>query len=118
VAEDVIDEAAMREFSNFLRERMQIYESGAALAAHMPGLIPEHAVHAAVKRFEGYFPNPPLLRDEIAQCWWRTPPPVRFWRTEGLSPAPDCFEVIANSILWDPVVMQWGCDGHWPLLLA
>jgi hypothetical protein len=26
--------------------------------------------------------------------------------------------VIANSILWDPFGMQWGCDGHWPLLLA
>jgi hypothetical protein len=52
LAEDVIDEAATREYSNFLRERMQIYESGAALAAHMPGLIPEHAVHAAARRFE------------------------------------------------------------------
>ena len=41
-----------------------------------------------------------------------------FWGTEGFSPAPDCFEVIANSILWDPFGMQWGCDGHWPLLLA
>ena len=41
-----------------------------------------------------------------------------FWATEGFSPAPDCFEVIANSILWDPFGMQWGCDGHWPLLLA
>ena len=52
LAEDVIDEAAIREYSNFLRERMQIYESVAALAAHMPGLIPEHAVHAAARRFE------------------------------------------------------------------
>ena len=52
LAEDVIDEAAIREYSNFLRERMQIYESVAALAAHMPGLIPKHAVHAAARRFE------------------------------------------------------------------
>ena len=80
----------MREYSNFLRERMQIYESDAALAAHMPGLIPEHAVHAAVKRFEGDFPNLPILRDEIAQCWWRTPPtppPVRFLGNGRLLPS-------------------------------
>ena len=52
LAEDVIDEAAIRENSNCMRERTQIYESGAALAAHMPGLIPEHAVHASAKLFE------------------------------------------------------------------
>jgi hypothetical protein len=52
LAEDVIDEAAIREYGNFLLERMQIYESVAALAAHMPGLIPKHAVHAAARRFE------------------------------------------------------------------
>jgi len=52
LAEDVIDDSAIREYSNFLRERMQICESVAALAAHMPGLIPEHAVHAAARRFE------------------------------------------------------------------
>ena len=52
LAEDVIDEAAIRECSNFLLERMQIYGSVAALAAHMPGLIPKHAVHAAARRFE------------------------------------------------------------------
>ena len=52
LAEDVIDEAAIREYGNFLLDRMHKYESVAALAAHMPGLIPKHAVHAAARRFE------------------------------------------------------------------
>ena len=110
----------MREYSKYLRERMQINPSGAALAAHMPDLIPEHAVHALAKRFDEDFKgNPDILRDDIAQRWWRLPPPdIRFWRTEGLSPAPDCCEVIANSILWDPFGMQWGRNSHWPLLMT
>jgi hypothetical protein len=44
--EDVVDEAVMRELSKYLRDRMRVYPSGAALAAHMPDLIPEDPVHA------------------------------------------------------------------------
>ena len=58
LTEDVIDEGAMRENSNYLRERMHIYPSGAALAAHMPDLIPEHVVHELVNRFEEKVPQP------------------------------------------------------------
>jgi hypothetical protein len=48
----------MREYGNWLRERMQIYPSGAALAAHMPDLIPEHAVHALIECFADAVTNP------------------------------------------------------------
>jgi hypothetical protein len=56
--EEVIDEGFMREYGNWLRERMQIYSSGAALAAHMPDLIPEHAVHALIEFFADAVTNP------------------------------------------------------------
>ena len=35
-----------------------------------------------------------------------------------MSPAPECCEVMANSILWDPCGVQWGRSGHWPLLIT
>jgi len=56
--EEVIDECCMREYGNWLRERMQIYSSGAALAAQMPDLIPEHAVHALIEFFADAVTNP------------------------------------------------------------
>ena len=56
--EEVIDESFMREYGNWLRERMQIYPSGAALAAHMPDLIPEHTVHALIEFFADAVTNP------------------------------------------------------------
>ena len=118
--EDVVDEAVMRELSKYLRDRMRIYTSGAALAAHMPDLIPEDPVHALESRFQEDFKGcPEVDREDIAQCWWRLPPRGnRFWRTEGMSPAPECCEVMANSILWDPCGVQWGRNGHWPLLIT
>ena len=35
-----------------------------------------------------------------------------------MSPAPECCEVMANSILWDPCGVQWGRNCHWPLLIT
>jgi hypothetical protein len=118
--EDVVDEAVMRELSKYLRDRMRVYPSGAALAAHMPDLIPEDAVHALEDRFAEDFKGCPHVdREDIAQCWWRLPPRgKRFWRMEGMPPAPECCEVIANGILWDPCGVQWGRSGHWPLLIT
>ena len=49
--EEVIDDGFMREYSNWLRERMQIYPSGAALAAHIP-------VHALIECFAGNVHQP------------------------------------------------------------
>jgi hypothetical protein len=115
--EEVIDEGFMREYGNWLRERMQIYSSGAALAAHMPDLIPEHAVHALIEFFADAVTNPENVTQDIAQCAWRLlPEETRFWRTEHLSPGLGCLELLANSILCDSFEMQWGRNGHWPLL--
>ncbi len=58
----------MRVCGKWLRERMQIYASGAALAAHMPDLIPEHAVHAFVFRFAEELTNPGKVCVDIAMC--------------------------------------------------
>ena len=96
---------------------MQIYPSGAALAAHMPDLIPEHAVHALVLRFAEALTNLEKVSVDIAKCAWRLPPEgTILWRTQHLPPALGCLEVLANSILWDPCGMQWCRNGHWPLL--
>ena len=74
----------------------------------MPDLIPEHAVHALIGCFAETFTNPEKVTEDIAQCAWRLPPKeTMFWRTEHLSPALGCLEVLANSILWDP----FGCSG-------
>ena len=43
---------------------------------------------------------------------------IACWRTEGMSPAPECCGLMANSILWDPCGVQWGRSGHWPLLIT
>jgi hypothetical protein len=86
--EEVIDEGLMREYSNWLRERMQIYPSGAALAAHMPDLIPEHAVHALIDRFAESFPNLEKLTKDIAQCSWRLPPQDKVLENRTLVPRP------------------------------
>ena len=68
---------------------MQIYPSGAALAAHMHDLSPERAAHALVKRFDADFKgNPDMIRDDIAQCWWHLPPPdIRFVENRTLVPS-------------------------------
>ena len=117
--EEFIDECCMREYGNWLRERMQIYPSGVALAAHMPDLIPEHAVHALIECFAETVTNPEKVTENIAQCARRLPPQeTMFWRTKHLSPGPGCLEALANSIIWDPCGMQWGRNGHFPLLAA
>ena len=38
--------------------------------------------------------------------------------TQHLPPAPQCVEIMSNSILWDPFGQQWGRNGHWPLLVT
>ena len=107
----------MRVCGKWLHERMQIYSSGAALAAHMPDLIPEHAVHALIGRCAETFTNPEKVTEDIAQCARRLPPQeTRLLENRALSPALGCLEVLANSILWNPFGMQWIRNGHWPFL--
>ena len=93
--EEVIDDCFMREYGSWLRECMQIYSSGAALAAHMPDLIPEHAVHPFI------------------ECL-----PLAATRDEVLENRTGCLDLLANSILWDTCGAQWGRSGHWPLLIT
>ena len=101
--DDVVDEAQLRELANWMREHMEVYPSGAALAAHMPDLVPENPVHALLGRFDPVCNNPDKTQQDIASVAWRLPPRnTHFHRTDRLSPAPQCVEVFANSILWDP----------------
>ena len=71
--EDIADEAQLRELSNWMREHMQVYVSGAALEAHMPDLIPEHIAHALLGRCGPRFNNPANIQEYIASATWRLP---------------------------------------------
>ncbi len=81
--EEVIDDCFMREYGSCLRECMQIYSSGAALAAHMPDLIREHAVLPFIERV-----------------------PLAATRVEVLENRRGCLDSLANGILWDTFGMQ------------
>ena len=72
--DEVIEEASLRKLANVMRERMTIYPVGAALAAHLEELEPEHAVHALPGRFEMQFASPLKLQEDIAVVPWRLPP--------------------------------------------
>ena len=54
-----LDAASIREYANFMRGRMNIYQVDAALAAHLEERVPEHPVHALPGRFEMHFEHPP-----------------------------------------------------------
>ena len=117
--DEVVNEAQLRELANWIRDHMDVYPKNAALAAHLPELVPQSAVHALQGRFEMDFSNPDKTQHEIASVPWRNPPPGRtFEMTQHLPPAPQCVEIMSNSILWDPFGQQWGRNGHWPLLVT
>ena len=80
---------------------MTIYPVGAALAAHLEELVPEHAVHALPDRFEMQFASPPKIQEGITSVPWRLPPQTTaFHRTHHLWPAPQFLDIMFNSILW------------------
>ena len=65
------------------------------------------------------FMSPEKTQHDIASAPWRNPPPGRtFEMTQHLPPAPQCVEIMSNSIIWDPCGQQWGRNLHWPLLVT
>jgi hypothetical protein len=111
--EEVVDEASMREYANFLRTRMKIYPAEAALAAGLEELVPEHYVHALPGRFEMQVANPLKLQEDVTSARRRRPPRTTpFHRTNHLWPTPQCLEIMRNNVLLDPFGAQRGRRGH------
>ena len=115
--QDTIGEAALRDSSIWLLDRMQVYAAKKQLGDAVPGVIPAVTVHVVAGRCELAFASPPKERVEIATLRSRRPPWNRgFHLTNHLENAPPCNEALSNSLLWDPLGNQWGRNGHWPLI--
>ena len=117
--ENTIDEQALRDFTIWILERMQVYAPITELGNAVAGVIPAIAVHATNGRFDVAFASPAKEQVEIATLRWRQPPWKRGFRlADHLDNAPPCNETISNSFLWDPLGNQWGRNDHWPLIIT
>ena len=75
--ENTIDEQALRDFTIWILERMQVYAPITELGNAVAGVIPAIAVHATNGRFDVAFASPAKEQVEIATLRWRQPP----WKT-------------------------------------
>jgi hypothetical protein len=97
--DEFIDEGFMRVCGEWLRERMQIYASGAALAAHTvcPTSFLSTLCMQRPSASNKTSPTLPFCAMKLHSVGGARRHQYAFWRTEGLSLAPDCFDVIAKA---------------------